>query len=212
METLLAWDLAALRWINASATHPVLDHLFAFIANAGKAVVPLVALGLAGLVFGRFKERVLVVSMLLCLVIGDAGINWAIKRTVNRARPHQALEDVRRIRPEGWFGHRVEWSNPAPPEKGRSMTSGHVCNNTALALLIFLLYRPWGALAFLWAGLVGYARVYTGDHYPSDVLVSIPVALAYTGGICCAASALWQNYGPRFAPHLHARHPRLYTP
>jgi len=212
MDWLLAWDLSLLRLINSAWTHPVLDHFFGQIANVSALVGPLIGLGVLLLLFGRFKERVFVVSLLLCLVIGDAGINWAIKRSVNRPRPHESHEDVRRVRGEGAFGHRIEWSKPRHPQRGRSMTSGHVCNNTAAAILLFLLYRPWGALAFLWALAVGYARVYTGDHYPTDVVASYFVAAAYTALICCAAAWLWQNYGPRFAPQIYARHPRLYQP
>jgi undecaprenyl-diphosphatase len=211
MDWLLAIDISLLRLINGTWIHPVLDHLFAFIAHASVLVAPLVLLGLALLIFGRFKERVFVLSLLLCLVIGDAGINWTIKRTANRPRPHQALEDVRRVRGTGFLDHTISWSVPNTPERGRSMPSGHMCNNTAAAVLLFLLYRPWGALAFGWAAMVGYSRIYTGDHYPSDILVSVVVAGAYTALICCAAARLWHNYGPRFAPQLYALHPRLYT-
>lgn len=210
MDWLLAWDLALLRLINSTWTHPALDHTFSLIAHVSTWVGPLVALGVLLLVFGRFKERVFVLSFLLCLVIGDAGFNWAIKRTANRPRPHESHENVRRVRAEGAFGHRIEWSVPLYPKGGRSMTSGHVCNNMAAAILLYLLYRPWGALAFLWALAVGYARVYTGDHYPTDVVASYFVATTYTALICCAAAWLWQNYGPRFAPQLYAQHPRLY--
>jgi undecaprenyl-diphosphatase len=203
-------DLAVLRLINSAWTHPALDYFFGWIAHFSALVGPLIALGVLLMVLGRFKERVFVVSLLLCLVIGDAGINWAIKRAVNRPRPYQSHEQVRRVIGQGWFGHRIEWSQPETPKRGRSMTSGHVCNNTAAALLIFLLYRPWGAWCLIWPLIVGYGRIYTGDHYPSDVVVSYFVATAYTALICCAAAWLWQKYGPRFAPHVYARHPRLY--
>lgn len=210
MDWLLSMDVALLRLINSAWTHPALDYFFGWIAHFGALVGPLIALGVLLMVLGRFKERVFVVSLLLCLVIGDAGINWAIKRTANRPRPFESHEQVRRVRGEGWFSHRIEWSQPRTPKRGRSMTSGHVCNNTAAALLVFLLYRPWGALFLIWPLIVGYGRIYTGDHYPSDVVVSYFVAAGYTALICCAAAWLWQNYGPRFAPQFYARHPRLY--
>lgn len=212
MTWILAADLALLRLINTAWTHPALDYFFGIVAHFGALMGPMIALGLGLLIFGRFKERVLVLTFLLCLGIGDAGINWAIKRVVNRPRPHESHENVRRVKANDFSHISVTWSQPTPPRKGRSMTSGHVCNNTALALLIILLYRPWGWCALLWPVIIGYGRVYTGDHYPSDVVVSWLVASAYTVLICCAAARLWQNYGPRCVPQIYARHPRLYAP
>lgn len=55
-----------------------------------------------------------------------------------------------------------------------SFTSSHATNHFALAMFIFITLKPylgnWAYLLFLWAGLVCYAQVYVGVHYPGDVL------------------------------------------
>ncbi|MDX6767716.1 MAG: phosphatase PAP2 family protein [Candidatus Methylacidiphilales bacterium] len=209
MDFLYQIDIAVLRWINTTATHPILDYVLSLIADTDTMIWLLAPTVIAVAVWGGFKGRVFLVLMILCLLIGDAGINWAIKTTVNRPRPHQTLENVRRVKLTSPTTYRVQWSEPGPVKNGRSMTSGHTCNNVALALLLTLLYGRWGALAWIWAAAMGYSRIYSGDHYPSDVLVSALVACAYTGLICCAACWLWHKGAPRLLPKTYARHPHL---
>lgn len=55
-----------------------------------------------------------------------------------------------------------------------SFTSSHAVNHFGIAAFIFFCLKPyfgkWGLLFFLWAGLICYAQVYVGVHYPGDVL------------------------------------------
>ncbi|NJK92079.1 MAG: phosphatase PAP2 family protein [Blastochloris sp.] len=210
-EYLIQMDVELFRWINQRWTSPWADGFLSLISdfNTMKWVLLPVLVGVA--IWGGLRGRLMLGLMLAALVIGDAGINWAIKRTVNRPRPYQGLEDVRRVEwdRQAW-GPKITVVSKQPWERGRSMTSGHVCNNVALAFLASLFFAPWGRLVWIWAGLIAYSRVYTADHYPSDVVASFFVATAYTAGICCVAQFLWQHYGSRYFPNAHARHPRLY--
>ena len=55
-----------------------------------------------------------------------------------------------------------------------SFTSSHAANHMALAAAISMLLlrrRKWlAALLYFWAFLIGYAQIYVGVHYPTDVL------------------------------------------
>jgi undecaprenyl-diphosphatase len=57
---------------------------------------------------------------------------------------------------------------------GFSFVSNHAANHFAIATFFFLTMRPvigrWALLAFLWAGLIAFAQVYVGVHYPFDIL------------------------------------------
>lgn len=54
--------------------------------------------------------------------------------------------------------------------------SSHAANSFALAVFLLLVlpagprFRALQILAFLWAGLLSYSRIYLAAHYPSDVL------------------------------------------
>ncbi|MDX2227016.1 MAG: phosphatase PAP2 family protein [Verrucomicrobiae bacterium] len=184
--------------INLEWTHPVLDYAMSFISNFRLLKFPL-ALAVAALIFlGGFRERLLVFLMLLCLLIGDAGINWMIKKAACRPRPHEAV---------AWVKTRDFHLNPLSVEtrpaevtfnpRGRSMPSGHVVNNVALAILVTLFYPRLGPVFWVWAVLMGYSRIYVGSHYPSDVAVSFLLAALYTPAIAFGFRYLWMKH--RFA-------------
>jgi membrane-associated phospholipid phosphatase len=58
------------------------------------------------------------------------------------------------------------------PSSGKSFPSGHTSQAFAIATTLTLQYHKWYVTvpAYLWAGCVGYSRMYLGKHYPSDVL------------------------------------------
>ena len=89
-------------------------------------------------------------------------VTQGLKRVVNENRPFQT------------------WSfivNRSEETGGRSFPSGHTsaafCTATSLSLYI----PKWYVIvpSYLWAASVGWARLYQGTHYPSDVLVGAVV-------------------------------------
>ena len=101
-----------------------------------------------------------------CETILAIGINIVatdiLKTTVNRTRPADEYpNDV----------YAVTVSN------GHSFPSGHTSLAFATATSLTLAYKKWyiAAPAYLWAGCVGYSRMYLGKHYPSDVFVGAVV-------------------------------------
>ena len=100
----------------------------------------------------------------------------------------------------------VTESVPHHVAKGRSFTSGHACNNVALAMVACAIFGRWALWLWPWAALVSYSRVYCGAHYPSDILGSWIVSLFYSYFILKTAEWLWKKHGPSIFPRLHAAH------
>lgn len=66
---------------------------------------------------------------------------------------------------------------------GYSFTSNHAANHFGMATFFFVTFRTtpvlkkWAWAGFLWAGLIAYAQVYVGVHYPLDVLAGTLLGL-----------------------------------
>jgi undecaprenyl-diphosphatase len=65
--------------------------------------------------------------------------------------------------------------------RGNSFISNHAANHFGMAAFFFITFRPvipkWAWIGFLWAGLIAYAQVYVGVHYPLDVLAGALLGL-----------------------------------
>lgn len=74
-----------------------------------------------------------------------------------------------------------------------SFPSGHTASVFALATALVLL-KPWWELrwwlALMLAVLVGYSRVYLGQHFPADVLAGSILGVMSTIAVCL----LWSRY------------------
>ncbi|MBI2949792.1 MAG: phosphatase PAP2 family protein [Verrucomicrobia bacterium] len=196
-------DLRLLYLVNSDGSNPFLDGFMAFVTDFGFWRWPIMAAAAALLIRGGYRARLLVVLTLVAVLVGE-GINGTIKHLTNRPRPHEQLANIRHVDRGG-----VQMSTPGPVEKGRSLPSSHVANNAAFAVLVGAIYGRWGRVAWLGVLVVAYSRIYIGSHYPSDVLVSLALALSYSNATLWVTRRLWRALGPKWTARLYRRYPDL---
>jgi undecaprenyl-diphosphatase len=155
------FDAPVLLALHRAAT-PVLDRIAVFFTIVGNTG-PMIAAGVlttAALAYaGRRRE-----AWLFALGVGGSMLlTQVIKRIAERPRPDLWPS----LRPEHTF----------------SFPSGHAMDTAALAAALFFITpshrRKWWALAPLFALSVGWARMYLGVHFPSDVLAGWSSAVGW---------------------------------
>ena len=170
----------------------------------------LVGMALVLLFTGKDRVKSWVLITLTSIAIGDPLICNPLKHLFDRPRPFEAVEGVRDVSPgsgENRWKPAVRISG-LPEEEvkhGRSFPSSHVANATAAVMAARLVWGP--ALRWPWAfvALAALGRIYTGDHYPTDVLASVPLSMLYTWLIARCLDQLWKKVGPKLFPQLSHR-------
>ncbi|MEI7823248.1 MAG: phosphatase PAP2 family protein [Verrucomicrobiota bacterium] len=209
-------DQKLLFLINHEWTGPVLDRVMTAASSSALWKWPFVALLLAVLVRGGFRARAFVVVAGFAVLLCDSVAGYGIKRAVGRLRPHESEFGVRQLSLvyPPWRGIfqpvQEEISlGDTPDAVGRSFPSNHAANTACVALLAAIFFRRLGWLAFFPALVVAYSRVYTGSHWPSDVLGGIALGLGMALLVLLLAESLWRRFAVRISPALAARRPSL---
>jgi diacylglycerol kinase family enzyme/membrane-associated phospholipid phosphatase len=157
-----SWDAALFAEVadrNWPGAEPVLPRL-SRAANHGR-LWGAVAVGMA--VAGGRDGRRAALRGIGSLALASLTVNTVGKGAVRRARPLlDAVPVIRRL-------HRQPITSSFP--------SGHSASAAAFAAGVALESAGWGAAVAPLAASVAFSRIYTGVHYPSDVLVGCAVGV-----------------------------------
>ena len=194
----------------------MLDLFMAAISNPDIWKPLIVLLVLYALIFGGFKGRALVFCIGLALLV-NSSLTSSLKNFVDRRRPKQVervrMVELAKARPEFltiFKPVKIRYSDERDRDRsGPSFPSGHVTNNTTVALILVLFFRRWGWLYFLVAGAIAWSRIYLGAHWPSDVLATFFLAMGETALLLALFEVLYGRAAARWAPEFFVRHPHL---
>ncbi|MEY4812313.1 MAG: hypothetical protein RLZZ462_1186 [Bacteroidota bacterium] len=156
-------DQALFYQINGVWHHPVLDAVLPWTRHSNNWI-PLY-IGLSGWLFYQ---------------IGWKTLKWLLFALINVGLTDQISSSV--FKP---FFHRLRPCNdPALVGKTRllldqcaggfSFTSSHAANHFGIAMFIFITWgvtqKKYTSFFFVWAGVIAFAQIYVGVHYPLDII------------------------------------------
>lgn len=180
------FDLTLFWKINKEWTHPFLDWLMPAL-SAIEAWMPILGVLFIALAWrGNRRARLMLLSIVIAVTLGDAVIGKTLKKTLNRVRPRDfmsevVIRDLAQVKPRTlalFQAPVIKLSKvKKPATEGNSMPSNHTINLFAVALVVLAYCRRWGLGVLGLACAVAYSRVYVGAHWPSDIPPSIGIGL-----------------------------------
>jgi membrane-associated phospholipid phosphatase len=206
LASLQAEELKLLHRIMCDLAGPTADTITAYAEDPlfGVPVFALLLLLIATTARGRtlFPRAILALTLAMGLATAVKAVGWGL---FPRARPGSLFPDAR-LRGEDGFAkpenvlrgsieratcaeHPGHWVDRKHVPGAPSFPSSHVIYTASAAAVLTAAGRGVGVLAWLFAAAVGFARLYGGKHWPTDVLGSMVLAV----GIGFAA---WRLAGP----------------
>lgn len=167
IQTLHQLDTELFLWLNGRHM-PWLDPIMVWVTERN-SWFPFYAL-LVGWLIYRYRQQAagFLLTIIAAVALGDQLSSSVFKPLILRPRPCHVVALQKLIHPildcGGQYG----------------FVSSHAATTFALATSLWLLLGrqyPWFRLAFLWASLVSYSRIYVGVHYPLDVLAGTGVGV-----------------------------------
>ena len=168
MADFFAWfavnfDLPILDWIAANLRCAFLDTVMPIITLLGDAGIFWIAVSVLLLLIPKTRRAGL--AMGIALLMGLVVCNLTLKPLCARIRPYD------------FYGQAMQLLVATPHDF--SFPSGHTIASFEAATALALHNKKLGIPALILAGLIAFSRLYLYVHYPTDVIVSIFLGIAF---------------------------------
>ena len=161
------FDLPILDWIAETLHCGFLDFLMPLITVLGNAGIFWIAVAVVLLFIPKYRKIGL--GMGAALIIGLLVCNVTLKPLIARPRPY----DYQLTH----FGKTIELLIARPHDF--SFPSGHTLASFEGATVLLIGNKKLGIPAMILACLIAFSRIYLYVHYPTDVLVSVILGIAF---------------------------------
>lgn len=152
---LVKLDRELFLFFNLKLQNRFFDFLMPFITEFKNWRILFFLIMLAMLIFGRKKERIAVVLLLIVLAVADSSVNLLLKSWIGRVRPCNVFPQVHLL---------------AGCSHSGSFPSSHAANIFAAGTILTFFYRRVWLIWLAIAVTVSFSRIYVGVHYPLDVV------------------------------------------
>ncbi len=183
-DSFLNFDLSVFQWIQ-SIQNEFLNALMVGITTLGNGGAAFIAIGLALLFTKKYRKGGLavIVALLVMLLCNDL----FLKEFFARPRPFDLFE----TNPEKYAFWSESYIYPGLVGKPTSFSfpSGHTASAFAAAVALLWHNRKFGIPTIIFAGLMGFSRIYVEVHYCTDVIAGV-----ISGTICAFVAVLIVKY------------------
>ena len=188
MEHLIQLDHSLFSFINQGISNPIFDWLMPLFRNK-QTWIPFYLFAVVLIARKRNWQSTLLIVLcsLTAVGIADGVSSHLLKPYFARTRPCLLPEMM----------HQVNLLLPRC-SGAFSFPSSHAANHLALALFLSLVFRKsafyLAPIILAWAFIIGFAQIYVGVHFPSDILAGLLL------GILCGFLAyfIYRNLTKRF--------------
>ena len=162
-----SFDLPILDWIQEHLQCTFLDKTMPIVTLFGDGGVFWIGIAVLLLFFAKYRKTGF--SMGMALVLGLVVCNITLKPLVARIRPYDfQLQE---------FGREITLLISA--QHDFSFPSGHTIASFEACTVLLLHDKRMGIPATVLAILIAFSRLYLYVHYPTDVLVSLVLGIAF---------------------------------
>ena len=179
------FDLPILEWIAENLHCGFLDVVMPIITLLGDAGIFWIAVAVAFLFFPKYRKIGL--SMGAALIMGLLVCNVTLKPLIARPRPYDYQFEH--------FGKTIELLIATPHDF--SFPSGHTLASFEAATAMLIANKKLGVPAMLLACLIAFSRMYLYVHYPTDVLFSVVLGIAFAYLGTFLVGKLWNRFTPQ---------------
>ena len=163
----VSFDLPILDWIQETMQCAFLDKTMPIVTLFGDGGVFWIGIAVLLLFFAKYRK--IGFSMGMALVLGLVVCNITLKPLVARIRPYDfQLQE---------FGREISLLISA--QHDFSFPSGHTIASFEACTVLLLHDKRMGIPATVLAILIAFSRLYLYVHYPTDVLVSLVLGIAF---------------------------------
>ena len=163
----VSFDLPILDWIQETMQCTFLDKTMPIVTLFGDGGVFWIGIAVLLLFFAKYRKTGF--SMGMALVLGLVVCNITLKPLVARIRPYDfQLQE---------FGREISLLISA--QHDFSFPSGHTIASFEACTVLLLHDKRMGIPATVLAILIAFSRLYLYVHYPTDVLVSLVLGIAF---------------------------------